>query len=70
MERRYGNEEYADMHFMYGKANGNALEAASLYQEAFPTEGSPTVAHSQGYINGSKNMGASHMEDEQVGPKA
>jgi hypothetical protein len=34
------------------------------------TEGSPTVAHSQGYINGSKNMGASHMEDEQVGPKA
>jgi hypothetical protein len=36
MERRYGNEEYADMHFMHGKANGNALEAARLYQEAFP----------------------------------
>jgi hypothetical protein len=36
MERRYGNEEYVDMHFMYGKANGNALEAARLYQEAFP----------------------------------
>jgi hypothetical protein len=35
-----------------------------------PTEGSPTVAHSEGYINGSQNMGASHMEDEQVGPKA
>jgi hypothetical protein len=34
-----------------------------------PTEGNPTVAHSQGYINGSENMGASHMEDEQVGPK-
>jgi hypothetical protein len=64
MERRYGNEEYADMHFMYGKANGNALEAARLYQEAFPTEGSSTVAHSQGYINGSENMGASHMKDE------
>jgi hypothetical protein len=35
-----------------------------------PTEGSPTVALSQGYINGSENMGASHMEDEQVGPNA
>jgi hypothetical protein len=35
-----------------------------------PTEGSPTVAHSQGYINGSEHMGASHMEDEQVGPKS
>jgi hypothetical protein len=55
---------------MYGKANGNALEAARLYHEAFPHRGSPTVAHSQGYLNGSENMGASHMEDEQVGPKA
>jgi hypothetical protein len=41
MERRYGNEEYADMHFMYGKANGNALEAARLYQEAFPHRRQP-----------------------------
>jgi hypothetical protein len=70
MERRYGNEEYADMHFMYGKANGNALEAARLYQEAFPHQRQPTVSYSQGYINGSKNMGASHMEDGQVGLKA
>jgi hypothetical protein len=31
MERRYGNEEYADMYFMYGKSNGHALEAARLY---------------------------------------
>jgi hypothetical protein len=66
MERRYGNEGYADMHFMYGKANGNALEAVRLYQEAFP----PQKAHPQGYISGSENMGASHMQDEQVGPKA
>jgi hypothetical protein len=35
-----------------------------------PTEGRPTVAHSQGYINGSENMGDSQMEDEQIGPKA
>jgi hypothetical protein len=41
MERRYGNEEYADMHSMYGKANGNALEAARLYQEAFPHRRQP-----------------------------
>jgi hypothetical protein len=41
MERRYGNEEYADMHFMYGTANGNALEAARLYQEAFPHRRQP-----------------------------
>jgi hypothetical protein len=41
MERRYGNEGYADMHFMYGKANGNALEAARLYQEALPLRRQP-----------------------------
>jgi hypothetical protein len=41
MERRYGKEEYADMHFMYGKANGNALEAARLYREAFPHRRQP-----------------------------
>jgi hypothetical protein len=41
MERRYGNEEYADMHFMHGKANGNALEAARLCQEAFPHRRQP-----------------------------
>ena len=28
--------EYTDIHFMYGKANGNALEAARLYAEALP----------------------------------
>lgn len=32
----YSNEEYADMHFMYGRANGNAREAARLYQETYP----------------------------------
>jgi hypothetical protein len=41
MERRYGNEEYADMHFMYGNANGNAPEAARLHQEAFPRRRQP-----------------------------
>jgi hypothetical protein len=41
MERRYGNEDYADMHFMYVEANGNALEAARLYQETFPHRRQP-----------------------------
>ena len=30
------NEELADMHLAYGAANGNAREAARLYQERFP----------------------------------
>ena len=41
MDRGYTNEEYADMHFMYGKANGSALEAARLYEEAFPRRRQP-----------------------------
>lgn len=32
----YSNQEKADMHFMYGLANGNALEAARLYRQRFP----------------------------------
>ncbi|KAJ8879321.1 hypothetical protein PR048_019929 [Dryococelus australis] len=30
------NVDYSGIHFMYGKSNGNALEAARLYAEAFP----------------------------------
>jgi hypothetical protein len=30
----------ADMHFMYGLADGNTRETHCLYQELFPTEGS------------------------------
>ena len=36
MEEKYIIVEYTDIHFMYGKAKGNALEAARLYAEAFP----------------------------------
>ncbi|GBN98572.1 hypothetical protein AVEN_39666-1 [Araneus ventricosus] len=32
----YCNQEKADMHFMYGLANGNALEAERLYRQRFP----------------------------------
>ncbi|GBL95053.1 hypothetical protein AVEN_188803-1 [Araneus ventricosus] len=32
----YSNQEKADMHFMCGLANGNALEAERLYRQRFP----------------------------------
>lgn len=32
----YSFLEMADMHFMYGKANGSAREARRIYEEAFP----------------------------------
>lgn len=32
----YTNAEMADMHFMYGRANGNSLEARRLYAEMHP----------------------------------
>ncbi|GBN97018.1 hypothetical protein AVEN_46673-1 [Araneus ventricosus] len=32
----YSNEEKADMHFIYGLANVNALEAERLYRQRFP----------------------------------
>jgi hypothetical protein len=32
----YSNQELADMHFMYGLANDNAVVASHLYQEKYP----------------------------------
>ncbi|GBM67780.1 hypothetical protein AVEN_181665-1 [Araneus ventricosus] len=32
----YSHREKADMHFMYGVANGNDLEAERLYRQRFP----------------------------------
>ena len=29
------NKEYAEMHFIYGKAHGNAALAASIYAERY-----------------------------------
>ena len=37
----FSNEEYADMVFMYGRANGNAREASRFYAEAFPQRHQP-----------------------------
>ena len=33
---RYTNAEMADMHYIYGLADGNALKAKRLYMERFP----------------------------------
>jgi len=37
----YTNAEMADMHYMYGRADGNALEATRLYSERFPNRRVP-----------------------------
>ena len=47
----YSNEEYADMHFMYGRAEGNALEAARLYRQQYPVRRHPESCHLQGSIS-------------------
>lgn len=35
------NEEFTDIHFIYGHANGNAKLAAKLYREIFPNRRCP-----------------------------
>ncbi|GFY76643.1 DUF4817 domain-containing protein [Trichonephila inaurata madagascariensis] len=37
----YTNQEMADIHFIYGVAYGNALEAQRLYGERFPSRRLP-----------------------------
>ena len=37
----YSNSEYADMHLVYGAADGNALEARRRYSELFPRQQLP-----------------------------
>lgn len=39
----YTNEEYCDMHFMYGAALGNSSEARRLYAERFPQRQLPSI---------------------------
>lgn len=40
-ETMYTNEEMANMHYMYGLADGNCMKALRLYQERFPTRKCP-----------------------------
>ena len=41
MAHEYSNIEYRDMHFCYGRANGNAEEARRLYLQAYPERNIP-----------------------------
>lgn len=42
MAHNYSNEELADLHFMYGLANGNSRAAERLYAERFPNRHAPS----------------------------
>lgn len=39
--KRLSKEELTDIHFMYGRANGNAKLAAKLYRRIFPNRRCP-----------------------------
>lgn len=39
----YSNQEYADMHFLYGFCNGSALAARREYQRRYPQRRIPNV---------------------------
>lgn len=43
MNRPFSNSEYADMHFIYGQADGNALEAVRRYQARYPNRRQPSA---------------------------
>ena len=38
---QYSFEEYADMHLILGKADGNAARAVRLYSESYPNRRQP-----------------------------
>lgn len=39
--KNLSNEEFTDIHFIYGRVNGNAKLAAKLYRETFPNRRCP-----------------------------
>lgn len=41
MPYEFTNEEYADMHFVYGYSNGNAAQAQREYARRFPNRRIP-----------------------------
>ena len=68
MEEKYGIVEYTDIHIIYGRANGNALEAVRLYAEAFPNRRHPnnrtfTRIHQRLWENGSFRHQDDHVEE-------
>lgn len=54
MAHQYSNIEYRDMHFCYGRANGNAELARRYYMEAYPNRNLP---HRQTFISVHRKLG-------------
>ncbi|PSN43096.1 hypothetical protein C0J52_23607, partial [Blattella germanica] len=66
----YTNQELAEMHFMYGKADGNAALARRLYQERYPQRQCPDR---KTFITGcdtSSKYNSSSRERRDLGTKA
>lgn len=50
----YSSTEYRDMHFCYGRANGNAEQARRFYTDAYPER---RVPHAQTFVNIHRRLG-------------
>ncbi|KAJ4443164.1 hypothetical protein ANN_04814 [Periplaneta americana] len=63
----YSNQELAEIHFMYGKADGNAALARRLYQERYPQRQCPQIGRhlltGQAYTNVLENTIPHVLED-------
>jgi hypothetical protein len=57
----YTNEEFASMHYMYGLADGNALEVHRLYQEQYPMRNFHTERHLKESITAYANTRVLHI---------
>lgn len=70
----FSNAEYADIGFMYGKADGNAAEARRLYQDRFPGRRLPNVQVFMNTYRRISEKGTLHhrepgVRDEQYAPQ-
>jgi hypothetical protein len=49
----FSNEEYADMHFVYGMANGNGRKAQRMYAENIQIDSIHVIRHLKGFMSNS-----------------
>jgi len=59
--------EMADIHFFYGRANGNAHEARRLYQETFPNRRLPCSQTFSRNVCGKEANSFPQFKDEGLG---
>lgn len=64
----FSNEEYADILFMYGRANGNASGAQRLYREHFPDRRVPNVHVFGNTFRRLRETGSLHRRESGVNP--